>query len=198
MSDSSLLNQLMEALQCMPGIGPKSAQRIAVNLLERRRDRAKHLAKILARAMDEIKHCDLCRTFTEKNICQLCANTHREPNLLCVVESPMDVLAIESTGTYRGLYFVLLGKISPLDGIGPQELKLSDLDRRLKSDQVQEVILAINPTLEGEATSLYLTQMIKAAGKKVSRIAYGIPFGGELEFVDSHTLEHAFGTRQWV
>ena len=198
MSDSPLLNQLIESLQCMPGIGPKSAQRIAITLLEKRREKAVHMAGLLTQAMSQIGHCDLCRTFTEKHLCHICESSHRDPGVLCVVETPMDVLAIESTGAYRGLYFVLLGKISPLDGVGPQELKLSDLDRRLKSDQVSEVILAMNPTVEGEATSHYLMHMIKAAGKQVTRIAYGVPFGGELEFVDSHTLQHAFGTRQVV
>ncbi len=198
MSSSPLLNQLIDSLQCMPGIGPKSAQRIAVTLLEKRRDRAVNMANLLVQAMEQIKHCDLCRTFTEQFLCHICQNTHRDPSVLCIVEAPMDVLAIESTGAYQGLYFVLLGKISPLDGVGPQELKLSDLDRRLKSGQVSEVILALNPTVEGEATSHYLTQMIKAAGKQVTRIAYGVPFGGELEFVDSHTLQHAFGMRQRV
>lgn len=197
-SPSPLLSQLIDALQCMPGIGPKSAQRIALTLLEKRRDRAVKLADLLIKAMDQISHCDLCRTLTEETLCHLCQNPHRDPKVLCIVESPMDVLAIESTGAYQGLYFVLLGKISPLDGIGPQELKLSDLDRRLKSGQVSEVILALNPTVEGEATSHYLTHMIKAAGKQVTRIAYGVPFGGELEFVDSHTLQHAFGMRQQV
>lgn len=195
---NSLLNQLIDALQCMPGIGPKSAQRIAITLLEKRREKGLVLADVLIKSMKEIGHCDLCRTYTELALCSICQNPHRDPGLLCIVETPMDVLAIESTGSFRGLYFVLLGKISPLDGIGPQELKLSDLDRRLKSDQVQEVILALNPSVEGEATSHYLTQMIKNNHKPVTRITYGVPFGGELEFVDSHTLQHAFGSRQLV
>lgn len=198
MSFSPLINQFVESLQCLPGVGPKSAQRMVMHLLDKNREHGKQLANNMLEAIDKVGHCDLCRTFSEMPICDVCSNKHRDESTLCIVETPMDMMAIESTGAYHGLYFVLLGRISPLDGIGPDDLQLSDLDRRLKSDQVQEVILAVNPTVEGEATAAYITKMIRQAGKKISRIAYGVPFGGELEFVDSNTLQHAFGQRQMV
>lgn len=198
MSFSVLVDQLVESLRCLPGVGPKSAQRMALHLLEKGRDQAKTLAHALEEAVEKVGHCQSCRTFTEDDLCRVCRNDKRDQNTLCIVETPMDMMAIEQSSLYHGRYFVLLGRLSPLDGIGPEELRLHELEIYLKTQPVEEVILAVNPSVEGEATANYLTQMIKHAGRSVSKIAYGVPYGGELEFVDSHTLSHAFGSRQLV
>ncbi|NIP18948.1 MAG: recombination protein RecR [Xanthomonadales bacterium] len=198
MSSQPLLEQLIEALRCLPGVGPKSAQRMALHLLERDRDGGAHLATVLERSMQEIGRCRECRDLTENETCEICANPGRDRGQLCVVESPVDVLALEQATTYRGTYFVLLGRLSPLDGIGPAELGLDDLARRLDEDPPAELIIATNPTVEGEATAYYLQRMAQDRDVPVSMIAHGVPLGGELEYTDQSTLAHAFGTRQRV
>lgn len=192
---SPLLDQLIEALRYLPGVGPKTAQRMAYQLLERGRDNGKRLAKILESAMLDIGHCQQCRTFSETDLCVLCASPQRDPALLCIVESPIDLAAVEQTGSYRGLYFVLMGHLSPLDGIGPEDLGLKQLNTILSQGLTQEVILATNPTVEGEATAHYISELVKQHAIKVTRIAHGVPLGGELEFIDSGTLAHAFTGR---
>jgi len=196
MSGSPLLADLIDALRCLPGVGAKSAQRMALHLLERDRDGARRLADRLVAAMDRIGNCSRCRTFSEEAVCALCANPMRDASLLCVVETPVDQIAIEQATGYRGRYFVLLGRLSPLDGLGPKELGLDLLASRLAEGDVQELIVATNPTVEGEATAHMLAQLARAAGVRASRLAHGVPLGGELEFVDRGTLAHAFGGRQ--
>lgn len=195
MSFSPLINQLIEALRCLPGVGPKSAQRMAFHLLERARDNGRHLANTLVNAVDNVGHCKECRTFTENETCTLCLNLNRDQSLLCVVETPADVLAVEQTGSYRGRYFVLMGHLSPLDGIGPDDLGIEYLLELIAKNNVKEVILATNPTVEGEVTAHYIAELIKQRGIHASRIAHGVPVGGELEFVDGGTLARAFQGR---
>ena len=197
MSETPLLEQLVEALRVMPGIGRKSAQRIAHHLLQRNRDGAKHLSNIMLEAMERIGHCERCRTYTENRLCDLCASSNRDDSMICVVENPSDVDAIEDTN-YRGRYFVLLGHLSPLDGIGPDDLGLNDFNKLLDNDDLKEVILATNTTVEGEATAHFISEMVKAKGKQVSRIAHGIPMGGELEYVNSMTIAHALDGRKTI
>ena len=192
------MEQLSEALRCLPGVGPKSAQRMALHLLERDREGGLHLAAMMERAMKEIGRCAQCRDLTEHELCAICSNPARDAAQLCVVESPVDVLAIEQATTFRGLYFVLLGRLSPLDGIGPAELGLDQLERRLTEQTPAEVIIATNPTVEGEATAYYLQRMAQSLDIPVSVIAHGVPLGGELEFTDQSTLAHAFGSRRAV
>jgi recombination protein RecR len=192
MIGSPLLRDLVEALRCMPGVGPRSAQRIAFHLLERDRPGALHLADRLQQAMQGIGRCVDCRTFTERERCDFCAGSERERSLLCVVETPADIAAVESSANYNGLYFVLMGRLSPLDGIGPEQLGLDRLEERFGEGEVAEVILATNPTVEGEATAQYVSERAKAFGLRVTRIAHGVPLGGELEYVDGGTLSHAF------
>lgn len=195
---SDLLSELIEALRCLPGVGAKSAQRMAFHLLERERERGLKLANTLERAMRQIGNCTRCRNFSETPLCTICASTTRDRHLLCVVESPTELAAIEQATGYRGQYFVLLGRLSPLDGLGPQELGLGLLTERLGEGEIDELILATNPTVEGEATAHYLAQLARAAGIKSTRLAHGVPLGGELEYVDRGTLAHAFGSRQAV
>ena len=194
--NTPLLTQLIEALRCLPGVGPKSAQRMALHLLERDREGGQSLAAVLADAMERIGRCVECRDLTEHERCALCSNPRRDRGLLCVVESPVDVLAIEQATAFSGTYFVLLGRLSPLDGIGPAELGLDELERRLDEQPPREMIIATNPTVEGEATAYYLSQLAQARGIPASRIAHGVPLGGELEYTDQSTLAHAFGSRQ--
>ncbi len=198
MNPQPLLEQLMEALRCLPGVGPKSAQRMAFHLLERDRQGGRNLAEVLSQAMERIGHCSRCRTFTEQELCALCRNPNRNDRLLCVVESAAELLALEQATDYRGRYFVLGGRLSPLDGIGPKEIGLDQLQRRLEKDSLEELILATNPTVEGEATAHYIGEMARAIGVPVSRIAHGVPLGGELEYVDGGTLSHAFAGRQRI
>jgi recombination protein RecR len=193
-----LLEQLIEALRCLPGVGPKSAQRMALHLLERDREGGRQLSATLAAAMERIGRCKQCRNLTEQELCRICANEQRDAALLCVVESPGDVLAIEQATGYRGRYFVLMGRLSPLDGIGPADLGLDELARRLESAPPREIIIATNPTVEGEATAYYLQRMAQKQGVTVSRIAHGVPLGGELEFTDQSTIAHAFSSRQVI
>ena len=194
-SGSPLLAELIEALRCLPGVGGKSAQRMAFHLLERERERGLKLADTLREAMQRIGHCSRCRNFSEEPVCAICASHSRDRHLLCVVESPVDLAAIEQATGYRGQYFVLMGRLSPLDGLGPKELGLDLLGERLAEGDVQELILATNPTVEGEATAHYLAQLARAAGIRPTRLAHGVPLGGELEYVDRGTLAHAFGSR---
>lgn len=192
----SLVDQLVDALRCLPGVGQKSGQRMAYHLLERDRQGGRHLASVLADAVERIGHCRSCRTLTELEICALCQDTRRDESQLCVVESPADILAIEQSAGFRGRYFVLLGHLSPLDGIGPADIGLDILAARLKQGEVREVIVATNPTVEGEATAHYIAELARQAGIRASRIAYGVPFGGELEYVDAGTLSHAMAGRR--
>ena len=192
---SSLLEQLIEALRVLPGVGQKSAQRMAYHLLERERGGGERLAEIMKEAMAKIGHCARCRDFSETDVCPTCANSSRDHAELCVVENPADRLAIEQATGYRGLYFVLQGRLSPLDGIGPAELGLDQLVARLGEGDVRELIIATNPTVEGEATAHYLAQLARQANVRPSRLAHGVPLGGELEYVDRGTLSHAFGSR---
>lgn len=198
MSYSPLLIRLIDALQCMPGIGKKSAQRIAFHLLERGRDGAEELSKALGASVSGIGHCKRCRMFTEHELCNICSASGRDESLLCTVESPADVMAVEDATGFRGLYFVLMGHLSPLDGIGPDELGLDALEKRLVDDEVKELIIATNPTVEGDATAHYLADMAARYKVPASRIAHGVPLGGELEYVDSGTLSHAFFGRRIV
>jgi recombination protein RecR len=195
---SPLLQRLIEALRALPGVGPKTAQRMAFQLLERQRDKANYLANTLLEAMQKISHCQRCRTFSETDICKLCASTQRDHSLLCIVESPIDIAALEQIEMYRGLYFVLMGHLSPLDGIGPEDLGIKQLAVLLSQKNIKEVILATNPTVEGEATAHYISEFIKQYSIKVTRIAHGIPLGSELEYIDSGTLAHAFAGRDII
>ena len=195
---SRLLDQLMDALRCLPGVGPRSAQRIAYHLLQRDRAGGRRLAGVLDEAMVRIGHCSRCRTYTEGDLCATCASPHRDAGLLCVVESPADVGALEQATDYRGQYFVLLGHLSPIDGVGPVDLGLDALDARLAQGGVRELVLATNPTVEGEATAHYIAELARERGVRATRIAHGVPVGGELEFVDSGTLAHAFLGRREV
>ncbi|MCU0834616.1 MAG: recombination mediator RecR [Chromatiaceae bacterium] len=196
MPERSLLKELIDALRCLPGVGPKSAQRMAFHLLERDRDGGRHLAQVMAEAMERITRCQRCRTLSEHEVCELCASPHRDLALLCVVEHPSAVAAIEQATDYRGRYFVLGGRLSPLDGIGPDELGLDVLEARLAEGTVSELILAISPTVEGAATSQYIADIAAQHGVRATRIAHGVPLGGELEYVDGGTLAHAFAGRQ--
>ncbi len=195
MSQSPLIQQLINDLRCLPGVGPKSATRMVYHLLERNRRGAKNLAETLQKAMENIRHCIKCRTFTEYEICEICKHPKREVQLLCIVETPSDVIAIEQTAGFRGLYFVLMGHLSPLDGIGPDDIGLNELQNRLNTNPPTEIILALGATIEGDATCHYISQMIDPAFTKVTRIAQGVPIGGELEQVDGHTLAHSMAGR---
>lgn len=196
MSDRALLDQLMDALRCLPGVGAKSAQRMAFYLLERDREGGRVLSRILGEAMERIGHCSRCRTLSEADICNYCASPRRDDSQLCVVETPAEVVAIEQATDYRGRYFVLGGHLSPLDGIGPREIGLDLFDQRLREGHISELILATNPTVEGEATAHYIGEMARARAIRVTRIAHGVPLGGELEYVDGGTLSHAFSRRR--
>ena len=197
MSAFSKLDQLIGALRCMPSVGKKSAQRIAYHLLQRNREGARNLARALMEAMDGIGHCQRCRNFSETDICSICSSDKRDQGLLCIVESPADVYAVEEAG-YRGVYFVLMGHLSPLDGIGPEDLGLDLLSSLVDQEQVTEVILATNSTVEGEATAHFISEIMRRKKIRVSRIAHGVPMGGELEYVDSGTLSQAISGRREV
>ncbi len=196
MDNPPSLDELIRALRCLPGVGPKSAQRMAYHLLQRDHDGAQRLAEGLTQALGRIKHCAKCNTFTEADVCSLCASPRRDSSLLCVVESPGDLLMMEQTQSYAGLYFVLMGRLSPLDGIGPREIHLDRLLKRAADGVVREVILATNFTVEGEATAHYVSELLSGKGITVSRIARGLPVGGELEHVDSGTLAQALLERR--
>lgn len=192
---SNCIETLIKAFCRLPSIGPKSAQRITYQLLERNKDAAGELASALQDAVVKTRHCQQCRTLTENEVCDICANPKRDATTLCIVETPADILAIEQTHNYHGLYFVLMGRLSPLDGIGPQELGIDTLQQRLKQDNLTEIILATNPTIEGEATAHYIANLIDNR-IKCTRIAHGVPMGGELEYLDGNTLSKAFAGRQ--
>ncbi len=196
MSEPSLLQGLIEALKLLPGVGPKSAQRMAFHLLERNREGALQLSEALRDAVTHIGYCKRCRTFTEQELCRLCANPARSQQELCVVETPADVVAIEQASVFRGLYFVLHGRLSPLDGIGPEDIGLDELESRLNEGEVKEIILATNTTVEGEVTAHYISEMAHQRDIKTTRIAHGVPVGGELEYADANTLVHAFEGRK--
>lgn len=194
---SPALQELIQALRVLPGVGPKSAQRMTFQLLERQREGALRLAQALTYAVENVGHCEQCRTLTEASVCSICANPNRRASgLLCIVETPADVLAIEQTGQYQGCYFVLMGHLSPLDGVGPEDIGLDVLAQRLKQEAIEEIILATNPTVEGEATAHFIADLARAQGIATSRIAHGVPVGGELEYVDQATLGHAFSGRK--
>lgn len=193
---SPLLDELMASLKCLPGVGPKSAQRMALHLLERDREGAARLADALQQAVEGVGRCERCRTLTEQALCGICANPRREEQTLCVVETPADILAIEQSGTYQGKYFVLMGHLSPIDGIGPEDIGIDELIRLLERGEVEEIILATNPTVEGEATAHFISEKARGLEVKVSRIAHGVPLGGELEFIDGGTLALAFASRR--
>lgn len=195
---SPLISELMDALRCLPGVGNKTAQRMAYHLLERDRDGGRTLAAALERAMQDVGHCRECRTLCEADLCSLCSSSSRDNSLLCVVETPVDVEAIEQATDFRGRYFVLMGRLSPLDGIGPAQLGLDRLEQRFAAGELDEVILATNPTVEGEATAQYISELAAGQGIRTTRIAHGVPMGGELEYIDSGTLSHAFAGRQDV
>lgn len=195
MTGSRRVQQLMEAFRCLPGVGPKSAQRMTYTLLQRDREGASRLAEALVTAIAEVGECQQCRSLSETAVCMLCASERRDRSVLCIVENPSDVQMIEEATDFQGLYFVLQGRLSPLDGIGPAELGLDKLEARFAAGEVAEVILAINPTVEGEATAHYVASMAREAQLAVSRIAHGVPLGGDLEYVDSGTLSHAFAGR---
>jgi len=198
MSTSRLIGRLVETLRCLPGVGPKSAQRMAFHLLEHNRDGGRQLAEALTLAMEQVGNCQQCRTLSEETVCRLCASDRRDRSVLCVVETPADVQALEQSTGYQGLYFVLMGHLSPLDGIGPEALGLDLLEARLASGEVQELILATNPTVEGEATAHFVSEMARVQGVRTTRIAHGVPMGGELEYIDGGTLSHAFAGRQEI
>jgi recombination protein RecR len=198
MSFSPLISHLIESFRCLPGVGPKSAQRMVFHLLERDRGGAKVLAEKILDTIESVGNCILCRTFSENELCSICSNTKRDNSILCVVESPIDVVAIENSTDFKGLYFVLLGHLSPLDGIMPNDIGLDILAKRIENSNIEEIILATNSTVEGEATAHYISEMLKDNVVKVTRIAHGVPVGGELEFVDGGTLSHAFVGRHEI
>jgi recombination protein RecR len=196
MKNPPALEQLIDSLRCLPGVGPKSAQRMAYYLLQRDRKGATTLAVALDNALQVVDHCKLCNTFSEQPICPLCESEQRDKNLLCVVEMPTDLMMLENTRAYNGMYFVLMGRLSPLDGVGPKEIHLDKLIKRAQDGLVQEVILATNYTVEGDATAHYISELLKVRGIKTSRIARGMPMGGEIEYVDSGTLAQAMMERR--
>lgn len=199
MKYSPLVSQLIKALTCLPGVGNKSAQRMAFHLLERNREGALDLSRALHDAMEHVRHCERCRNFTESKLCEICIDPKRsQSGLLCIVESPQDVVAVEQTAEYRGSYFVLMGRLSPLDGIGPADIGLDKLSGILEEEDIQEVILATNFTIEGEATAHYITDMCRSKGIVTSRLAQGVPIGGELEHVDGTTLGRALASRSQI
>jgi len=198
MAISPLIDRLVEAFQVLPGVGPKSAQRMALHLLQRNREGGTVLAEALAAALEQVGYCAACRNLTELEVCALCSDPRRDDATLCVVESPADIFAIEQAGGYRGRYFVLHGRLSPLDGIGPEELGLKLLEERVAALEPSELILATNPTVEGEATAHYISQLLEARVANMTRIAHGVPLGGELEYIDGGTIVHALQGRRRI
>jgi len=192
------LARLIEALRCLPGVGPKTAQRMAFHLLERDSDGGRELAASVSGAIQSLGHCRRCRMFAEGELCPICASTRRDRNLLCVVESPADVVAIEQSASYGGCYFVLMGHLSPLDGIGPAEIGINAFEALLREGEVQEVILATNPTVEGEATALYLARLLKPLGARCTRIAMGVPVGSDLDYTDEFTMSKSMEGRREI
>ena len=195
---SSSLEQMITALKCLPGVGQKSAQRMALHLLERDQQGARRIAETITQALDTVRHCSKCRNFSDSDLCDICSDQGREHNIICVVETPADVLAVESSAAFRGRYFVLLGRLSPLDGFGPAQLGLDNLEQQLSEDGIKEVILATSATVEGDITAQYIADFATRHGITSSRLARGIPLGGELEFVDGGTLSRALTGRQQI
>jgi recombination protein RecR len=195
---SSSLDEMISALKCLPGVGQKSAQRMALHLLERDQQGARRIAEAIAYALDTVRHCQKCRNFSDSDLCEICTDEAREQNTICIVETPADVLAVESSAAFRGRYFVLLGRLSPLDGYGPAQLGLDDLEQQLSEGSVNEIILATSATVEGDITAQYIADFATRLGITSSRLARGIPLGGELEFVDSGTLSRALSGRQKI
>jgi recombination protein RecR len=198
MQKKGLLGQLIQNLCCLPGVGPKTAQRMAFHLFQRDRNGAKLLAETLLRAIDNIGYCRECRTLTEDSLCEICADSSRDSSIICIVESPADVWIVDQATVFKGHYFVLHGRLSPLDGMGPDELGLDLLEQRLETGSIKELILATNSTVEGEATAYFIGELARKHRVLASRIAHGVPMGGELEFIDSGTLSHAFNGRKEV
>lgn len=196
MSHSQAIDELQEALRRLPGVGPKTAQRMAFHLLERDQDGARVIADALQRALKTVVRCKRCNSFSEKELCDICASSKRDSRTVCVVETPADLEAIEQTGAYQGMYFVLMGRLSPLDGIGPDDLGLDRLKNLTESEQVDELIIATNLTMEGEATADYLHQLLEGGSATITRLARGVPAGGELEYIDHSTLSQAFTDRR--
>jgi recombination protein RecR len=196
MSSSASLDALVDALTCLPGVGRKSAQRMALYLLDRNREGAAEIVRSMETALTTVRHCASCRNYSDTERCAICEDSRRDQTMLCIVETPADVLAIEAAGSYNGLYFVLLGRLSPIDGIGPHELGLDLLQQRLDEESISEIILATNPTVEGEITARYIADLAQQHQTHISRIAHGVPLGGELEYVDSGTLTRALSGRQ--
>jgi recombination protein RecR len=194
----SILTQLADALRCLPGVGPKSAQRMVFHLLQHQRHRGLHLASCLQKAMEKIQHCQRCNNFTEQQLCQLCQDNQREQKILCVVESPVDVMAIEQSGVYHGQYFVLMGKISPLDGLGPEDIGLPLLRNRVIDEGTEEIILALSPSIESQTTIHFIKDLFNHTPIRISQLAHGIPSGGELEFLDMNTIGSALRNRALV
>jgi len=198
MSFSPLIEELVESLRCLPGVGRKTAQRMALHLLEREREAGMQLSQALARAMEGVGHCQMCRNLSEQELCLICSDPRRDTGTVCVVESPADVIAVEQSGSFRGLYFVLMGHLSPIDGIGPEDIGLDILQARARDSGIRELILATNSTVEGDATAYYLSDLVRSEGLQITRIAHGVPMGGELEYVDGTTLAHAFSGRKQI
>ena len=195
-NEEALLAQLIQSFKILPGIGEKSAQRMAFYLLEKNREGGNNLAKLILTSMEQIRNCSTCRNLTEELECEICSNEKRDKNLLCVVENPTDVIAIESSGSFKGKYFVLMGRLSPIDGVTPENLGIPILIERINNSDLKEIIIATSPTVEGDATSFYINDQIKDETILVSRIAYGVPMGGELEYVDNTTLSRAIQGRR--
>ena len=196
MNSSPLIDQLIEAFRCLPGVGPKSAQRMTLHLLERNRLGGQKLSDSLRVAISEVGNCIHCRTLTEEKTCRICANRSRNQKICCVVESPADIFAIEQSASFRGIYFVLMGHLSPIDGIGPEQLGIAQLLDKVENSDIEEIIIACNPNVEGDATAYYIAEQLKNSKVQVSRIAHGVPVGGDLEFVDGSTLTYAFEGRK--
>lgn len=192
---SPLLTQLIDSLKLLPGVGQKTAQRMALHLLKIESDKAIRLGQDICKAVEKIQHCSQCRNYTEQDLCEICSSNNRKSTQLCVVETPTDLMAIENGTTYNGVYFVLMGKLSPLDGIGPEQLGLDKLEQRLQSGELEEVILATSSTMEGEVTAHVIAEMVKKNGLRTTRLAQGVPIGGELEYLDLNTLSQALDTR---
>jgi recombination protein RecR len=197
-SDESLLNQLIQAFKILPGIGEKSAQRMAFYLLEKNREGGLNLAKLISTSVDKIRNCSNCRNLTEDTVCEICRDERRDKKIICVVESPADVIAIEKSGSFKGKYFVLMGRLSPIDGVTPQDLGIPKLVENINTSEVQEIIIATSPTAEGDATSFYIKDQLAENNILISRIAYGVPMGGELEYVDNTTLGRAIQGRREI
>lgn len=188
--------RLVDALRCLPGVGPKSAQRMVYHLLQNHRQRGIHLARCLEEAMTHVAHCEYCHTFTTEKMCAICAQVDRDQTVLCVVEGPADIVAIEQSGLYRGLYYVLMGRISPLDGLGPNEIGLDRLYQRVLTSQIQELVLALSPTVEGRTTVHVIQTLFQEKNIRISQLAHGIPSGGELAYLDAHTIGSALRNRE--